>query len=177
MKQSLSLICIILTFSFPVFSQSSTDKADPRVISAAEILKVDAKKKTLQVRQLLDANTSSPAGDGTRRGGGGGGRRGGGGGGGGGGYPGGGGGRRRGGGGGYPGGGTGGGGYPGGGYPGRSQSTQAKEYKVYVTKETALKFAGTDIEFSDLHVGDRIMVSGSPKGSKGDLDATTIERN
>jgi hypothetical protein len=170
MKQSLSLVCVLLTFSFPVFSQSSTDKADPRVISAAEIVKVDAKKKTLQVRQLLDANSSSPGT--TRRGGGGtgtgGGRRGGGGGG----YPsgGGGGGRRRGGGG-YPGGGT------GGGYPGGSQSTQAKEYKVYVTKETALKFAGTDIEFSDLHVGDHIMVSGTAKGSKGDLDATTIERN
>jgi hypothetical protein len=168
MKQSLSVICVSLILFLPLLSQSKTDqdKADPRIIGAAEIVKVDAKKKSLQVRQLVDASTSSPRGDGSRRGGG---SRGGGGGG-----------RRGGGGVGFPGGrtrGGGGSGGGGGGYPGGSPTSQAKEYKVFVTKDTALKFAGTDIEFSDLHVGDRIMVSGTPKGSKGDLDATTIERN
>ena len=44
-------------------------------------------------------------------------------------------------------------------------------------KDTALKFAGANIDFTDLHVGDRITISGTPKGSKGDLDATSITRD
>src|SRR6266516_3803448 len=67
------------------------------------------------------------------------------------GYPGGGG-RRRGG---YPGGG--GGRYPGG---GQTSTNQVKEYKVYVTSDTVLKLEDQDMVFSDMHVGDRIIVSG-----------------
>jgi len=33
-----------------------------------------------------------------------------------------------------------------------------------------------DMEFSDLHVGDRIVVSGTPKGSNGDLEASAVTR-
>ena len=79
-------------------------------------------------------------------------------------FPGGGGGR-------YPGGGSGGGGTSGGG-----ATTKAKEYKVWVTKDTVLKLADTNIEFKDLRVGDRVTVSGFPKGNK-DLEAKTITRN
>jgi hypothetical protein len=32
------------------------------------------------------------------------------------------------------------------------------------------------MEFSDLHVGDRIVVAGTPKGSGSDLEATTVTR-
>jgi hypothetical protein len=45
-----------------------------------------------------------------------------------------------------------------------------------VTKGTALKLYGTDIEFRDLRVGDRISIAGVAKGSKGDLEATSITR-
>jgi len=37
--------------------------------------------------------------------------------------------------------------------------------------------ANTDIGFTDFHVGDRVTISGTPKGSKGDVDAVTITRN
>jgi hypothetical protein len=155
MKQTFALICAILFMSGPALSQSQ--KA--QVVSTAEIVKIDAKKKSLQVRQLVEPTTASGrgAGGGPRTGGGGVGRRGGG---------------RRGGGVGFPGGGS---RYPGGGGSGTT-TQQAKEYKIFVTKDTALKFAGANIDFTDLHVGDRITISGTPKGSKGDLDATSITR-
>ncbi len=177
MKYSLLLVCGLL-IGVSAAAQSKTDQNktsdNAQLVAAADILKIDAKKKILEVRQVVDS-TPPPR---TRQEGN---RRNGGGGNGGGQYPGGGGGgggRRRGGGGGGAGGG--GGRYPGGGgggrYPGGASSNQAKEYKVYITKDTVFKFANTDIEFNDLHVSDRITISGTPKGSKGDLEATSIIR-
>ena len=32
------------------------------------------------------------------------------------------------------------------------------------------------MEFSDIHVGDRIIIAGTPKGGGGDLEATTVTR-
>jgi len=136
-----------------------TDRAE--LVTTAEITKVDAKKKTLQVKELVQptANERSDGSPSGRRNGG---------------Y---GGGRRRNGGIGFPGGGGGGGGrYPGGGTGGGGTTTKAKEYKVWVTKDTVLKLADTNIEFKDLRVGDRVTVSGFPKGNK-DLEAKTITRN
>jgi hypothetical protein len=165
-------------------TSKKTDKAPTsraQIVGTAEITKIDAKKQTLQVRNVVESsNNSSTSDDSTgprvnRRGGGGGGYPGGGGGGypgGGGGYPGGG--RRR-----YPGGGYPGGGYPGGGGGGggrQPSSNQTREYKIYVTKDTILKLEDQDMNFSDMHVGDRIIVAGTPKGSGGDLEATTITR-
>jgi hypothetical protein len=153
MKHTLLLICGVLVAAGSMPGQSKADEGNkPQIVSAAEIIKVDAKKKTLQVREVAPASTSRPrqgAGTGGRGSGGGAGRRGGG---------------RRGGGVGFPRSG------------GNGPATQAHEYKVFVTKDTALKFAGVDIDFSSFHVGDRIAVSGTPKGSKGDLTATTITR-
>ena len=68
--------------------------------------------------------------------------------------------------------GGGGGGYPGGG----TATNQVKEYKVFITKDTVLKLEDMDMEFRDLHVGDRVVVSGTPKGSNGDLDGTAVTR-
>ena len=152
----------------PALAQSKSDQV--QIVSTAEIIKIDAKKKSLQVRELMEpVVTGGGRGSGQtqgRRGGGGGGRRGGGGRGGGGGV-------------GFPGGG--GVGFPGGGRPGGggggAAAPKAKEYKIFVGKDTIMKLAETDIGFTDLHVGDRITVSGTPKGSKGDLDAATITRN
>ena len=67
----------------------------------------------------------------------------------------------------------GGGRYPGG---GQTSTNQVKEYKVYVTSDTVLKLEDQDMVFSDMHVGDRIIVSGIPKGSGNDLEATSIKR-
>lgn len=151
----------------------TTDKA--QIVSTAEILKVDAKKQTLQVKNLANPSTTNPNNRAASGNPGGGRRPGGGGGSGGGvGFPGGGGGgRRRQGGGGYP--------YPGGGGGGgprqAPQTAQAKEYKIYVTKDTQIKLANASLEFNDLHVGDRISVSGVPKGGGGDLEATAIIRD
>ena len=133
-----------------------TDRAE--LVTTAEITKVDAKKKTLEVRELVQptANDRSDGGSQGRRNGG---------------Y---GGGRRRNGGVGFPGGG--GGRYPGGGTGGGGSTTKAKEYKVWVTKDTVLKLADTNIEFKDLRVGDRVTISALPKGNK-DLEAKTITRN
>ena len=133
-----------------------TDRAE--LVTTAEITKVDAKKKTLEVRELVQptANDRSNGGSQGRRNGG---------------Y---GGGRRRNGGVGFPGGG--GGRYPGGGTGGGGSTTKAKEYKVWVTKDTILKLADTNIEFKDLRVGDRVTISALPKGNK-DLEAKTITRN
>jgi hypothetical protein len=167
MKRVLVAISGLLCLCSPGFSQSvqsEDNKAEKsaagQVVSTAEITKIDVKKKVLQVRELpaVDARPRRNPG-GTRGGGGGQGRRSGG-------YPGGGG-RRRGGG--YPGGG-------GGGYPAGRVANEVKEYKVFVTDATELKFAGVKIDFNDLHVSDRVMISGVPKGSKGDLDARTITR-
>jgi hypothetical protein len=165
MKVGLALICGILFVVFPALGQSkdAQDKSADRVqiVSTAEITKIDAKKKMLQVRELVAATDTGQRTE--RRSGGGG-------------YPGGG---RRGGGGrrpgniGFPGGG-------GGGYPGRTGGTSTnhpKEYKVFVTKDTKMMLANSNIEFSDLRVGDRIDISGTPKGTKGDLEATSISRN
>src|SRR5437870_12707676 len=172
MKETLALISLSLFTAVFVAAQSkseqdkSTSKA--QIVGTAEIVKIDAKKKTIQVRNVAEGNptTSGPE----RRSGGGGS---------------GGGGRRRGG---YPGGGYPGGRYPGGGYPGGGRfpdgdggpsaggSSQVKEYKVFVTKDTMLKLEDMDMQFSDLHVGDRIVVSGYPKGGSGDLEATSVTR-
>src|SRR5262249_28081712 len=135
----------------------------------------DAKKKSLQVRELMEPVVTGGSGGAARTGG-----RGGGGGGGGGGRGGGGrGGGRRGGGGGvgFPGGG--GVGLPGSrrGGGGGGAAPKPKEYRVFVGKNTIMKLAETDMEFTDLHVGDRITFSGTPKGSKGDINAATITRN
>jgi hypothetical protein len=169
MNRRFAFICVWLCVASPLLAQTKSNQDDSKdnaqIVSTAEITKVDAKKKVLQVRQVREAVTVPR---GNRSGGGGGG---------GGGVPRtgrGGGGRRPGG-----GGGRGGGGYPGGGGrgpTGGSAQPEAKEYKVYVVKDTVMKFAGADIEFSDLHVGDRIVVSGTPKGGKGDLNAAVITR-
>jgi hypothetical protein len=156
------LLCLGATAQFKDDSDKNADRA--QVVGNAEIVKIDTKKKTLQVKELVQSATpprSGQNGTGRRSGGGGGVRVGGS--------------RRGGGGGGYPGGrtGTGGGQYPGAG----SGTTQAKQYKVFVSNQTALKFAGVDIDFAQLHVGDHIIVSGYPKGTKGDLDATTVTRD
>jgi hypothetical protein len=177
MKRPFIATCAFLMLAVPTSARSqnlqdktSTDKA--QIVGTAEITKVDAKKQMLTVRNIQSASTGNANGgygSNRRQGGGGGG-------GGGGGYPGGGG-RRRGG---YPGGG-GGGGYPGGTRApggGSSQSGQPKEYKVYVTKDTVIKLSNADLTFTDLHVGDRIAVAGTPRnGSGGDLEATTITRD
>lgn len=138
---------------------TDTDRA--QLVATGEITKIDAKKKTFQVKELAQpADNRQHDGESQSR------RNGG--------Y---GGGRRRNGGVGFPGGGGGGGGrYPSGGGGSGSATPQPKEYKVWVTKDTALKLAYTDIEFKDLRVGDRVTVSGFPKGSK-DLEARTITRD
>lgn len=154
MKHTLFLICgLFLTTAY------ANEQSKTQVVGNAEITKIDAKKKSLQVREVATSTTAP------RRGQGGGGGAGGGGGRTGGGRRGGG---RRGGGVGFPGGG-------GGRRPG-SSTNQPKEYKVFVTKDTVMQFAGVNIDFSSLHVGDRISVEGTPKGSKGDLEATTVTR-
>ena len=185
MKQALAIIFGFLLFAIPGVAQSKNDQdkkpdktttSKAQIVGTAEITKIDAKKKVIEVRNVVESSNSSPTNDDstgprtTPRQRGGGGYPGGG-------YPGGGypdgGGRRRGGypGGGYPGGG--GGGYPGGRQP---SSNQSREYKIYVTKDTVLKLEDQDMVFSDMHVGDRIIVQGTPKGSGSDLEATTITR-
>src|SRR5215471_10930544 len=180
MKPGLIAVCALFLLAIPSAARpqntsqsaqdkTSADKSDKvqsdraQIVGTAEITKIDTKKQMLTVKNIQSASTGNPngSGAGTRRQGGGGG---------GGGFPGGSG-RRRGG---YPGG--------GGGYPpsggGQSQSGQPKEYKVYVTKDTVIKLANADLAFGDLHVGDRIAVSGTPKnGSGGDLQAMTITRD
>ena len=95
MKETLALISLSLFTAVSVTAQSksgqgnSTSKA--QIVGTAEIVKIDAKKKTIQVRNVAEGNPTTPRPE--RRGGASGG-----------------GGRRRGG---YPG-----GGYPGGRYPG-----------------------------------------------------------
>jgi len=181
MRRGLIAVCAFFLLAIPAAARpqntsqsaqdkTSADKSDKaqsdkaQIVGTAEITKIDAKKQMLTVKNIQSASTGNSNGNG-----GGGGRRQGGGGGGVG-FPGGGG-RRR------------GGGYPGGGgYPpsggGQSQSGQPKEYKVYVTKDTVIKLANAELAFGDLHVGDRIAVSGTPKnGSGGDLQATTITRD
>jgi hypothetical protein len=195
MKRRFTAVCAFLLLAIPVGarSQSTNDKQNTQdkkdqdktvpdkaqIVGTAEITKIDAKKQVLQVKNVEPASNTSSTGNnnggygGRRTGGGGGGVGYPGGGGGGVGFPGGGG-RRRGG---YPGGG---GGYPGGGGSNRTgtQSGQPKEYKVYVTKDTAIKLANAELAFSDLHVGDRIQVLGTAKsGNSGDLQATAITRD
>ncbi len=177
MKIRLAAALIFLLIGAPTFAQSKNEDKNAdraQVVSNGEITKIDAKKKTIQIKELLPpASTGRGNRDGgTRTGGAGTGtggsrRRTGGVG-----FPGGGGGGR------YPGGQGGGGGrYPGGpGGGGGGTPQQAKEYKVFITKDTVMKLAETNIEFSDLHVGDRVTISGFPKGSKGDVEAATITR-
>jgi hypothetical protein len=164
MKLTLALISLLFFTSAPMSAQSKSgeDKSSSRaqLVGTAEIVKIDTKKKILQVRNVAEGTSTTPkperrAGGGFPRGGG----------------------RRRGGGG-YPG-----GGYPGtgrfpddGGSPGTSAPSQIREYKVFVTKDTVLKLEDMNMEFSDLHTGDRIVVSGYPKGGSGDLEATSITR-
>jgi hypothetical protein len=167
MRKSFAFLCACLFIVATAAAQSNSDQDKDKgkdtdraeLVTTAEITKVDAKKKTLEVRELVQptANDRSNGGSQGRRNGG---------------Y---GGGRRRNGGVGFPGGG-GGGRYPGGGTGGGGSTTKAKEYKVWVTKDTVLKLADTNIEFKDLRVGDRVTISALPKGSK-DLEAKTITRN
>src|SRR5262245_25500973 len=137
MKFNLALTFGFLISAFPAFGQSkdAQDKTADHVqiVSTAEIIKIDAKKKSLQVRELAQASDNGGRAGRSRAGGG---------------YPGGGGGypgsrtggRRRSGGVGFPGGGGGGGGYPG--RTGGSSTNQAaKEYKVFVTKDTVMTLA------------------------------------
>ena len=144
MKHKAAAILLFVYFTFTSYAQSQTSeekKADTAQVAAvADIIKIDAKKLTLQVREVAKAATNP------RRGGGnsGGRQRGGGG-------------RSR-------------------GSRGASATPQAKEYKVLVTKETAIRLYGVNIEFGDLRIGDRISVSGHPTGKKGDLEATAITR-
>jgi len=187
MRQALAIICGLLFITVPSVAQSKSDQnttpadqnkktdkpatSKAQIVGNAEITKIDDKKKILQVRSVVESNNSSttdsegPATNPRNRGGGypGGGYPGGG-------YPGGGYPRRRGG---YPG-----GGYPGGGggRPGGQASSNQKEYKIYVTKDTVLKLEDQEMEFKDMHVGDRIIVAGTPKGGGSDLEATTITR-
>jgi hypothetical protein len=172
MRQSLAFLFAFLIIAATSAAQSNSDQDKDKgkdtdraeLVTTAEITKVDAKKRTLQVKELVQptANDQRNGGSGRRNGGYGGGRRRNGGIG----FPGGGGGGGR-----YPGGGSGGGGTSGGG-----ATTKPKEYKVWVTKDTVMKLADTNIEFKDLRVGDRVTVSGFPKGNK-DLEAKTITRN
>jgi hypothetical protein len=165
MRQSLAYLFAFLIIAATSAAQSNTDQDKDKgkdtdraeLVTTAEITKVDAKKRTLQVKELVQptANDQRDGGSHGRRNGGNGG------------------GRRRNGGIGFPGGG---GRYPGGGTGGGGTTTKAKEYKVWVTKDTVLKLADTNIEFKDLRVGDRVTISGLPKGSK-DLEARTITRN
>ena len=62
-----------------------------------------------------------------------------------------------------------------GGYSGGTTEVHTKQFKVYVTKETALKEGGTTISFDSLKVGDHIAVTGSPKGN--DIEATQIAKS
>src|SRR5262245_5859744 len=159
MRLSLAAACLCLLFVLPASPQSKSeqDKTTDRaqVVSTAEITKIDAKKQTVKVKEVVQP-TSTGRRTGAGRSGGGAGRRRGGGGGGGGGFPG------------------GGSGSPGG--NGGQTTSQVKQFTVFVTKDTVLKLANADIAFSDLHVGDRVAVSGVPKGSKGDIEATAISR-
>src|SRR6266702_3773218 len=156
MKETLALSSLSLFTVVSVTAQSKSGQdnrtSKAQIVGTAEIVKIDAKKKTLQVRNVAEGNPTTPRPE--RRGGG---RRGG-----------------------YPGGGYPGGRYPGGGYPDGGRfpdgdggpsgggSSQVKEYKVFVNKDTVLKLEDMDMQFSDLHVGDRIVVSGYPKGGSGD---------
>ena len=159
MKETLALISLSLFTAVSVTAQSKSGQdnrtSKAQIVGTAEIVKIDAKKKTLQVRNVAEGNPTTPRPE--RRGGGSGG------------------GRRR-------------GSYPGGGYPGGGRfpdgdggpsgggSSQVKEYKVFVTKDTVLKLEDMDMQFSDFHVGERIVVSGYPKGGSGDLEATSVTR-
>src|SRR6266568_4839868 len=98
MRQALAIICGLLFIAVPSVAQSKSDQDKTtnkaQTVGTAEITKIDAKKKTLQVRNVVESNdtsTTSPTSPSTNR---------------------------RTDGGGYPGGGYPGGGYPGGGYPG-----------------------------------------------------------
>ncbi len=99
MKETLALISLSLFTAVSVNAQSKSGQdnrtSKAQIVGTAEIVKIDAKKKTLQVRNVAEGNPTTPRPE--RRGGGSGG------------------GRRRGS---YPGGGYPGGRYPGGGYPG-----------------------------------------------------------
>jgi hypothetical protein len=171
MNLRIAILCAFLSCAAVAYAQSKSESDAAQVLSTAEITKIDVKKMSLEVREVVEA----PPAQQDRVG-----RRGGGGGGNGGGFPGGGGSRRRTGGGypggsRYPGGGGGGSRYPGGG-PSTSTAKKPKEFKVFVLKDTEMTFAQAKIDFDQLHVGDRITIAGTPKGSKGDLEAKRIER-
>jgi hypothetical protein len=176
MNLRIAILCAFLSCAVVARAQSKSESDAAQVLSTAEITKIDVKKMSLEVREVVEAPPAQQDRVGRRGGGGGGG------GGNGGGFPGGGGSRRRTGGGypggsRYPGGGGGGGGsrYPGGGSP-TSTAKKPKEFKVFVLKDTEMTFAQAKIDFDQLHVGDRITIAGTPKGSKGDLEAKRIER-
>src|SRR5438105_14762928 len=140
MRQCLAAFCGFLLVAVPAGAQSKTDQDKTtdhaQVVSTAEIVKIDAKKKSLQVREVVQATATGQP---TRGGQGGGGSP----------RVGGGGGRARRPGGGYPGGG---GRYPGGGGGGGApRASQAKEYKVFAGKDTTFTFANAKIDVSNIH--------------------------
>ena len=82
MKQTLAIICGLLFIVLPGAAQSknsqdkTTDKAQTdkaQIVATAEVTKIDAKKKTIQVRNLVDSPSTSSTDRSTRRPGGGGG--------------------------------------------------------------------------------------------------------
>ncbi len=167
MNTRLITVFVLVTMIATAFAQSGQSPSTPKTtspedaerIETAEITKIDAKKKMLTVRTVVQ-NTNAPRSrqpqtSGQRRtrgGGGGGGRRGGGGTG----FP-------------FPGGGGGGRG------PAPSSKNQGKQFKVIVSDNTTIKDDVTTISFGLLRVGDHITVHGTPKkGSPDDLQATEI---
>src|ERR1041385_7714537 len=56
-----------------------------------------------------------------------------------------------------------------------SGGNQARQYKIYLTKDTVFKDGDTIISFSSLNVGDRVVVTGSANGT--DIQAAQVVRN
>src|SRR5262249_51519906 len=72
MKPELGLLCGVLLVALPAAAQSKPDqdtkKDNAQIVKTAEILKIDAKKKSLQVREIVESNsTSAPDQDSGRR--------------------------------------------------------------------------------------------------------------
>src|SRR5436309_8522981 len=83
MKSSLAVIgCAFLLLVLSAAAQSKSSQGNAQIVSTAEIVKIDAKKKSLQVKELVGPNTAPGRDQGTGRrsggAGGGGGRPGGG---------------------------------------------------------------------------------------------------
>jgi hypothetical protein len=163
MKRVLGIVAFCLCLAVPgLAAQNPPDKPAGRaeLLTNGRITKIDNKKMTLTVRNEAEGVTYPRDPQREPRTGGGG-------------YPG----RRRRGGVGFPGGGRfpepGGGRRP----PQSTTKDQGKEYKVYVTDDTAISDADKRLSFSNLVVGDRITIQGLPKGKGADLEASKITLN